>query len=343
MGKIMRVFLTGHRGYVGNVLAQMLSKENFEVIGCDVEYFPQGFIDSDTSKVISLKKDIRDLTKSDLKNCSAILHLAALSNDPLGEINPSLTEDINFSATIDLAKKAKEAGVERFVFSSSCSSYGANSEIVDETSNLAPITAYAKSKINSERELIKMRDKHFSPIILRNATVYGISPSQRLDLVVNNLVGAAVTTGKVKLLSDGTSWRPLLHVDDMAKAFILALKSPKHVISGEIFNVGSNEDNYTTKQIAEKIETIIPESKIEYAQNANKDTRSYKVNFDKIRDKLGYTTRWNLEDGIKQIYETMKNKEFSESDFKDKAYYRVTYIKWLLENGILDNSLKFKN
>lgn len=330
-------------GYVGNVLTEMLTRQNFDVVGCDVEYFPQGFIASKTPQVESLKKDIRDLAAKDLKNCSAVLHLAALSNDPLGEINPSITNDVNFLATLHLAKIAREAGVERFVFSSSCSTYGLNSETVDETSPLAPITAYAKSKVDSERELIKLKDSRFAPVILRNSTIYGISPSQRLDLVVNNLVASAVTTGKVKLLSDGLAWRPLIHIEDVASAFILALKSPAQEVSGEFFNVGSNDNNYTVREVAERIEKIIPKSKIEYAKEVNKDTRSYKVNFDKIRDKLGYKTKWNLEDGIGQIYDTIKKKGFTAEDFKNKAFHRVAYIRWLLEKGILDADLKFKN
>ncbi len=339
----MKVFVTGNKGYVGNVLTHQLLMQGFEVIGCDINYFPQGFIDLELPNLKNLKKDIRDLTEKNLEGCSAILHLAGLSNDPLGELNPTLTNDVNFLATKHLAKMAKSVGIERFIFSSSCSTYGANSEIVDEMSMLAPITAYAKSKVDSEHELIKMNDEGFATTILRNATVYGISPSQRLDLVVNNLVCSAVTTGKIKMLSDGTAWRPLLHVEDMANAFVTVLKSPLDTINGEIFNVGSNEDNYTVKEIATKIEESIPETEIEFAENANKDTRSYKVNFDKIHEKIGYKTKWNLKEGINHIYQQIKNKNFVESDFKDIRYYRVAYIKSLIEKGLLDTNLRFKN
>ena len=338
----MKVFLTGHLGYVGNVLAKMLAYQNFEVIGCDVGFFPQDFKPLEKN-VTSLKKDIRDLTKNDFKDCCAVLHLAALSNDPLGEINPTLTNEINFSSTIRLAKMAKESGVERFVFSSSCSTYGANSEFVDETSPLAPITPYAKSKVNAESDLLKLKNKKFFPTVLRNDTVYGIYPCQRLDLVVNNLIGSAVSSGEIKLLSDGSAWRPILHVVDMANAFISVIKSSFQEINGEIFNVGSNEDNYTVREIAEKVEKIIPQSRIEYSKNASKDARSYKVNFDKIKNQIGFKTKWKLIDGIENIYEDFKRRQFTKNDFNDKKFYRVKYINWLLEKGLIDSNLRMKN
>lgn len=338
----MKIFLTGHKGYVGNVLHQMLRRENFDVIGCDVEYYPQDFFKQENSGFTNLKEDIRDITKADLNGCSAIIHLAALSNDPLGEINPTITNEVNFLATVKLAKLAKAVGVERFVFSSSCSTYGSNNTVVNEESPLSPLTAYANSKVDSELEILKLTDDNFSPIVLRNATAYGISPSQRLDLVVNNLTGSAYTTGKVKLLSDGTSWRPLVHVEDMSRAFIQVLIAPQEKINGQIFNVGSNEDNYTINEIAKIIEEIIPNSKIEYSEKASKDSRTYKVSFDKIANRLGFKTKWNLRDGIKQIYEILKQNNFSENDFKDKKFYRVPYIKWLIEQKKIDEDLRIK-
>lgn len=339
----MKVFLTGHLGYVGNILLQNLVKENFEIIGCDAGYYPQGFTDVRLPDIEVLQKDIRNITKDDLKKSDVILHLAALSNDPLGEINSSLTHDINFLATVRLAKLAKEAGIKRFVFSSSCSTYGANKDVVNENSPLEPLTAYAKSKVDAENEILKLKDKSFSPVILRHATAYGISPSLRLDLVVNNLTCSAFTTRSVKLLSDGTAWRPLIHVEDMSNAFIMALKTSEEKISGETFNVGSNEENYTVKQIAEMVEEIVPNSKIEYANEARKDLRSYRVDFSKIKDQIGYKTKWKLKDGIREIYNIIKMKAFTEKDFKDKDYYRVAYIKWLIDQGILDNNLYVKN
>jgi nucleoside-diphosphate-sugar epimerase len=338
----MKVFVTGHKGYVGYAMTKLLLQENFEVVGCDLEYYPQNFIKNNISDVKSIKKDIRNISSKDLKGCSAIIHLAALSNDPLGEINPSLTGDINFLATIRLAKLAKEVGINKFIYSSSCSAYGVNDDTVDENSSLEPLTAYAKSKVNSELELLKMKDSEFSPVVLRNATAYGISSNLRLDLVVNNLICAALTTGKVRLLSDGTAWRPLLHIEDMSKAFITCLNATDSKVSGEIFNVGSNDDNCTVREIAEKVEQIVPNSKIEYSKNANKDSRSYRVNFDKITNQLNFKTDWNLDKGIRHIYEIMKENNISEDDLNDKIFYRVKYLKYLLEQNKINNNLEFQ-
>ena len=341
----MKVFLTGHKGYVGRKLSQILLNANHEVVGCDIEYFPSNMSNEQQDKniehIVSLKKDIRDLTRNDLLGCDAVIHLAALSNDPLGDISATITNEINYEATIQLGKLAKAANVPRFVFSSSCSSYGANEEIVNENSPLVPLTAYAKSKVKSESELLKLKDDNFIPVILRSATAYGISPNLRLDLVVNNLTCSALTTGKVKMLSDGTAWRPLLHVEDMANAFLLTLESPEDKVSGEIFNVGSNNDNYIVKDIAQKVEEIVPESIISFSKEANKDHRSYQVNFDKIRDNLGFKTKWNLTDGIKDIYKVIKNEKMTKDSFEDKKFYRVKYINWLIEQNQIDNSLRF--
>jgi len=338
----MKVMITGNLGYVGNVLTKMLLDQKFDVVGCDVGFYPQGFLGEENSGYKQIKKDIRDLSTDDLKDVSAICHLAALSNDPLGEINPNLTEEINYKATIRLAKLAKEAKVEKFVFSSSCSSYGMNENTVNEESELAPLTAYAKSKVNSEREISKMSDNNFCTTNLRSATAYGLSNSIRLDLVVNNLTCSAFTTNQVKLLSDGTAWRPLVHVEDMSSAFISVLNSKNSEVNGQAFNVGTNDDNYMVKEIAQKVEQIIPNSKITYAKDANKDSRSYRVDFSKIKQQLGYKTKWSLEKAIKDIHNLLKTKNFNEEDFKDKKYYRVAYIKWLIENNKIDNNLFFK-
>ena len=339
----MKIFLTGNLGYVGYVLHKRLLENNHEVIGCDIGYFPKNWSSEELSNHKTLKKDIRDITKGDLVGCDTICHLAGLSNDPMGEISPSLTNEINFLETIRIAKLGKEAGIQRFIFSSSCSTYGLNEDIVNENSELDPQTAYAKSKVDSEIELLKLKDSTFSPIILRNATVYGISPNLRLDLVINNLVGSAVSTGKIKLLSDGTAWRPLLHVEDMADAFIRCVEAPIDQVAGKIFNVGSNEDNVTVLEIAEKILKIIPNSKIEIAENSNKDNRSYRVNFDKINQELGFKTKWNLNDGIKYIYEEMKKRNFSKEDFVDKKFFRLKYLIWLIEQKKINEKLKLKN
>jgi len=310
------------------------------VTGCDVGYFPFNFTEHENTSITVLKKDIRNLTKNDVEGHDAVLHLAALSNDPLGELYPSLTNEINYLATIKLAKLAKESGVERFVFASSCSSYGINEETVNENSPLDPLTSYAKSKVSSELELRKLGNEKFSPVILRSATVYGLSPNFRFDLVVNNLTGAAFTTGSLKILSDGTPWRPLVHVEDISNAFVKVLESETEKVNGQIFNVGTNDDNYRVREIAQLVEEIVPDSKTEYAKNADKDSRSYKVNFDKIKDQLGYKTKWKLKDGIKSIYEELKKRGMQEKDFNDKKFYRVKYLKSLMEKGLLDEKLR---
>ena len=338
----MKVLVTGNLGYVGNVLTRMLLNQKFDVIGCDIGFYPQGFLGLDDSKNKQIKKDIRDLSVEDLKGVSAICHLAALSNDPLGEINPSLTEEINYKSTIRLAKLAKEAKVEKFIFSSSCSSYGMNEKTVNEESTLSPLTAYAKSKVFSERDISNFSDDDFCTTNLRSATAYGLSNSIRLDLVVNNLTCSAFTTNQVKLLSDGTAWRPLVHVEDMSNAFISVLNAKNSEVNNQAFNVGTNDDNYTVKEIAQKVEQIIPNSSITYAEDANKDSRSYRVDFTKIKQYLGYETKWNLDKAITEIYNLLKIKKFTEEDFKNKKYYRVAYIKWLIENNKLDNNLFFK-
>lgn len=338
----MKVLVTGNQGYVGNVLTRMLIEQNFEVVGCDTGFYPQGFLGLENSEHIQLKKDIRNLSINDLKDISAICHLAALSNDPLGEINPKLTETINFESTIRLAKLAKEAKIEKFIFSSSCSSYGMNEKIVNEESVLSPLTAYAKSKVFSEKEISKLSDNEFCTTNLRSATAYGLSDSIRLDLVVNNLTCSAFTTNKVKLLSDGTAWRPLVHVEDMSNAFISVINAKKSEINNKAFNVGTNDDNYTVKEIAQKVEKIVPNSTITYAEDANKDARSYKVDFSKINQELGYTTKWSLDKAIKEIYDCLNKKKFTKEEFKDKKYHRVAYIKWLIECGKIDKDLFFK-
>ena len=218
----MNVLVTGHQGYVGTILVKQLLEQNFQVLGCDTNYF-DSTLSENSLKIPNLISDIRNITNEHLKNIDAIFHLAGLSNDPLGELNSKLTNEINYVSTVNLAKRAKESGVKRFVFSSSCSTYGQNDNLVDENSSLEPLTEYAKSKVNSEKKILELNDEYFCVTILRNATVYGTSSNMRLDLVVNNLLASAFVSGKIELLSDGTSWRPLLHVNDMANAFITVL------------------------------------------------------------------------------------------------------------------------
>ncbi len=335
----MKVLITGQNGYVGRVLTNLLLENKYDVLGCDINYFPTTF-DNNLHEISNVVSDIRDITEKDLKKVDVVMHLAGLSNDPLGELNSKLTHEINYLSTVRLAKISKQAGVQRFIFSSSCSTYGKNLTFANENSDLEPLTEYAKSKVKSESEILALKDEEFCPTVLRNATVYGNSPSLRLDLVVNNLTASAFVTGKVKLLSDGTAWRPQLHVEDMSNAFLTVMESSEELIRGQIFNVGNNDENFTVHQIAEEVERIIPDSEIEFVNKSNKDSRSYKVDFTKINNTLGFKTKWNLEKGIKQLYDFFKKEKLVENDFHDKKFNRLKQLKWLIENGFLDENLR---
>ena len=335
----MKVLITGQNGYVGRVLTNLLLENEYDVLGCDINYFPAAF-DNDLHEISNVVSDIRDITEKDLKKVDVIMHLAGLSNDPLGELNSKLTHEINYLSTVRLAKISKQAGVQRFIFSSSCSTYGKNLTFANENSDLEPLTEYAKSKVKSESEILALKDEEFCPTVLRNATVYGNSPSLRLDLVVNNLTASAFVTGKVKLLSDGTAWRPQLHVEDMSNAFLTVMESSEELIRGQIFNVGNNDENFKIYQIAEEVKKIIPGSEIEFVNKSNKDSRSYKVDFTKINNTLGFKTKWNLEKGIKQLYDFFKKEKLVENDFHDKKFNRLKQLKWLIENGFLDKNLR---
>jgi nucleoside-diphosphate-sugar epimerase len=340
----MKVFLTGNYGYVGTVLENLLEKENFEIVGCDIGYFPKSLVNSQdyVDKKNYLKKDIRNVTSEDLEGVDAICHLAGLSNDPMGEINEELTYTINYKTTIALAKTAKKAGVKRFIFSSSCSSYGANQDVMDEKSDVSPLTAYAKSKVLAENDLLELKDDEFFPVNLRSATAYGLSPNLRLDLVANNLTGSAVTTGLVKMLSDGSASRPLVHVEDMSQAFVQVLKSSEEKIKGEVFNVGSNENNFIVKEIAEIVESIVPNSKISFGDNVSKDSRSYKVNFDKISNELNFKPKRKLTEGIEEMYRKFIDMDINEKEFLDKNFYRLKYLKWLIQERKVNSNLEMK-
>jgi nucleoside-diphosphate-sugar epimerase len=334
-------------GYVGNPLTKILLDEGIDVTGCDVYYYPNdGFARLKTyynhPNVSHLNKDVRNLTEKDLAGHDAVIHLAGLSNDPLGEINPSLTADINYEASVRLAKLSKQAGVKRFIFSSSCSVYGANSSApVNESSPTDPLTAYARSKIDSESPILALKDENFAPTMMRSATAYGMSPSLRLDLVANNLTAAAYSTGKVRMLSDGTPWRPLVHVEDMARAFVAVVKASADKVSGERFNVGGNDDNYTVKNIADEVASVVPNSKIEYAEGATSDPRSYRVDFSKIHNKIGFLPKRKLHEAIEEMYLAFKSMNFTKSNFEDKKYHRIKYLRWLIQEGKIDKDLRF--
>jgi nucleoside-diphosphate-sugar epimerase len=335
----MRVLVTGSLGYIGCVLVKNLLDANFDVTGCDLGIFPltPGWKDDcyyACQQAKHIKKDVRDLSKKDIKGFNAIVHLAAISNDPAGDLNPKLTEDINFHATIRLAKLAKKSGIERFIFSSSCSVYGAKGdEFITEESPVEPLTPYAKSKVMAERELKKLSDKSFTVTSLRFATAFGVSPRMRFDLVVNNMCGYAYTYNKVKILSDGTAWRPNVHIEDISNCVIAILNSPSDEINGEIFNVGTNSENYQVKEIANIVSKVF-NCDIEVASDKFKDKRSYKVDFSKIKERIkGFRPKWTVEKGVKEIYSVLKELEFKPSDFKETKYYTTDWWKKILSEG----------
>ena len=340
-----KILVTGNLGYIGTVLSEELLKENFIIVGIDTNFYKDNKLHEFNfrKEFLQLNKDIREVRIEDLKGVNSIIHLAALSNDPLGKLNPDLTNDINFIASLRLAKLAKEAGIERFLFSSSCSIYGeTNNEQLCENDSLNPLTAYAHSKVNLERELSKLADDSFSPCYLRNGTAYGISPNMRFDLVINNLMGYAFTTKEIKILSDGKAWRPIVHIRDISNAFIAALKAPKDVIHNEVFNVGINFENFQVKTMAEEIQKVMVDCEIKILGKNNPDNRNYIVNFDKIKKNLKYfKPKWNMKSGIEELYDLFNEINLTFKDFQDKNYTRIKQLNYLIENKLIDENLNW--
>jgi len=287
---------------------------------------------------------VRRVEDEDVGNAYAVCHLAALSNDPIGALNKELTYDINYKASLRLAELSKKVGVEKFIFSSSCSMYGKNEDdVLTEEAAFSPVTAYAESKVLSEENIMPIRDKNFSVTFLRNSTAYGISPKLRTDLVVNNLVGWALTTGYIKVMSDGTPWRPLAHVEDIAQAFLAAIESPKEMINGESFNVGANSENYQVKDIAFLVKEVIPECKVIFSGEHGTDSRSYRVDFSKINRQIPYfKPKWSLKKGIEQIYDYYMRYGMNSDKFNGRYFIRLNQIKYLLDNNKLDSELYWK-
>jgi nucleoside-diphosphate-sugar epimerase len=345
----VRVLMTGHKGYIGSVMVPMFQAEGYEIIGLDNDLF-EGCIFGDSSickgipDIPYMRKDIRDVKRSDLKGFDAVVHLCALSNDPLGNFNPEVTLEINYDASVRLAKLAKEAGVQRYLYTSSCSVYGAaGTEIVNENSRLNPVTPYGISKAQAEKEISKLADSNFSPTFLRPATAYGVSPMLRFDLVLNNLVAWAYTTGLVLLKSDGTAWRPIVHIEDISRAFLAVINAPRDAVHNQVFNVGITEENYRVRDLAIIAKTTVPKSKIKFAKDAEPDKRSYQVDFSKIVNIVSeYKPKWNARLGAKQLYDAYRKVGIALQDFEGPRYRRITHLENSVLNGTLNRDLRRK-
>lgn len=325
-------------------MVPLLLAQGHEVVGLDSDLYRSSTFGAGIHPVAEIEKDIRDVEVADLEGFDAVLHLAGLSNDPLGDMQPQLTDEINHLASVRLAELAKAAGVTRYVFSSSCSNYGAGGEDwLTEDSAFNPVTPYGKSKVQTELDVAKLADDRFSPTFLRNATAYGASPRIRFDLVLNNLMAWAFTTGKVYIKSDGTPWRPIVHIEDISRAFIAVMEAPQELIHNQAFNVGRNEDNYRVREIAEIVKETIPGCEIEYAADAKPDPRCYRVDCSKILQQIpAFQPQWNARRGAQQLYEAFQTVGLTLDEFEGPRYRRITHVQELLQNGQLDETLRWR-
>ncbi len=330
----MRIFVTGHKGYIGVHLVDLLKQAGHTVIGCDLDLFAgcewTPYVQADRD----LKKDIRLLEVEDLSGCDCVMHLAAISNDPMGELNPNVTTSVNLEGSVHLAHLAKEAGVPRFLFSSSCSIYGKGEKLdLDESAALNPQSAYAMSKIEAEKEIALLADEGFCPVFLRNATAYGFSPMYRLDLVVNNLLSCAYARGDIRIMSDGSPWRPLIHARDIARAFAAFLDAPRERVFNKAINIGANQENYQVKDIAAKVQHLMPHANIVFTGEVGADPRNYRVNFDLLSQLLpDFKLEYTLDKGMEELFHKLKQLEFTETDFDGDQFVRLRTLKKRLDH-----------
>jgi len=339
-----RVLITGHNGYIGSVMAPLLAQAGHRVVGLDTGYFDGCTLVPDAVRVPALHKDIRDVTAADLKDFDAVIHLAALSNDPIGNLDAGWTRQINFEGTLRMAECAKAAGVQRFLFSSSCIMYGmSEASVVDETSPLDPRTEYARSKVLAERAVTELADDSFAPTFLRNGTIYGLSPRMRFDTVLNDLVGTAVATGKVVVHSDGRPWRPVVHVEDVSRAFKTILEAPSETVHNQAFNIGANYLNHQIRDLAEIVTRTVPDCALEMRPQAGADQRTYKADFSKFaRTFPQFEFHWTAEKGAGELARQFHAMGLSSDDLADKRYTRLKWLRHLLDGEKLDGALRWR-
>jgi nucleoside-diphosphate-sugar epimerase len=342
----MRVLVTGHHGYIGSILVGLLAEAGHEVVGLDTYLYEECDFGEDRAPAVpAIRKDVRDVASCDLEGFDAVMHLAALSNDPVGDLNPDCTYAVNHHASVSLAKAAKQAGVQRYLFSSSCSLYGAaGQDWLDETADFNPVTAYGESKILAEREIGVLADDSFSPTFLRNATAHGLSPRHRGDLVVNNLTAFAFATGEVLMQSDGTPWRPLVHIEDISRAFLGLLQAPREQVHGQAFNIGADEETYQIRDIAKIVEEVVAGSRIAFAAGAGPDRRSYRVSFAKLRQAFPELyPRWTVRSSVEEMLAAYREAGLTIADFKGSRFMRIARIKELIAEGRLDAALRWSD
>jgi len=338
----MKVLVTGHHGYIGSITIPVLEAAGHDVTGLDTLFY-EGCDLYAAAAPRTVERDVRDVEPRHLQGFDAVVHLAALSNDPLGDLDRELTLAINYEATVGVARAAREAGVGRFVFASSCSMYGAaaSDRPVDETAPLKPLTAYAESKVRSEEALAELASDDFAPVFMRNATAYGASPRLRVDIVLNNLVGWALTTGAVRILSDGTPWRPLVHVEDIARATAALLEAPEDALRGEAFNIGRDEENYRVSELAEIVQTAVGDCEVEFGGSGDPDPRSYRVDFSKFHECVpDAALSWTAEAGAQELVEAYRAAGMTFEDFDGDRYTRLKRLRKLLDEGLLDTELR---